>query len=93
MWCIFVFASDGEKRCPNKFQKRENCFSLDGNLCSEYDRLQVGLTGFKCRCEYVFCGAHRLAEQHDCDFDYKRAGRKHLAESNPLIQASKMDKL
>jgi len=55
--------------------------------------VQVGLTGFKCRCEYVFCGAHRLAEAHKCDFDYKTVGRQQLAESNPLIQAAKMDKL
>ena len=55
--------------------------------------MQVGLTGFKCRCEYVFCGAHRLAEAHNCDFDYKTVGRQQLAESNPLIQAAKMDKL
>jgi hypothetical protein len=54
---------------------------------------KVGLAGFKCRCEYVFCGAHRLAEAHNCDFDYKTVGRQQLAESNPLIQAAKMDKL
>ena len=48
--------------------------------------LQIGLTGFKCRCGYVFCGSHRLAEAHACDFDYKTAGRDNLAKANPLIQ-------
>jgi len=48
--------------------------------------LQIGLTGFKCRCGYVFCGSHRLAVAHACDFDYKTAGRDNLAKANPLIQ-------
>ena len=48
--------------------------------------VQIGLTGFKCRCGYVFCGSHRLAEAHECDFDYKTTGRDNLAKANPLIQ-------
>jgi len=67
-------------------QRPGRCY-MDG--CNK----KVGLTGFKCRCEYVFCGAHRLAEAHKCDFDYKTVGRQQLAEINPLIQAAKMDKL
>ena len=51
--------------------------------------VQIGLTGFKCRCGYVFCGSHRLAEAHECDFDYKTAGRDNLAKANPLIQVRK----
>lgn len=58
-------------------------------LCNK----RVGLTGFKCRCDYVFCGAHRLAEAHDCSFDYKKVERQRLALNNPLIAASKVEKL
>ena len=57
-------------------------------LCSK----RVGLTGFKCRCEYVFCGAHRLAEAHNCSYDYKKVERQRLALNNPLIAASKVEK-
>lgn len=53
---------------------------------------QVGLTGFKCRCGFVFCGPHRLAEAHTCDFDYKSTGREHLAKANPLIQADRVQR-
>ena len=53
---------------------------------------QVGLTGFKCRCDYIFCGAHRLAEAHDCSFNYKQMERQRLAQNNPLIQAAKMER-
>lgn len=54
---------------------------------------RIGLTGFKCRCDYVFCASHRLAEAHDCSFDYKKVERQRLARNNPLIAASKVDKL
>ena len=54
---------------------------------------RVGLTGFKCTCEYTFCAAHRLAEAHDCSFDYKTTQRQRLAQSNPLISAAKIQKL
>ncbi|KAK9800361.1 hypothetical protein WJX73_010297 [Symbiochloris irregularis] len=74
-------ASPSDDRPPQKNPGR--CFS-----CNK----RVGLTGFKCRCEYVFCGAHRLAEAHDCPYDYKKIERQRLARNNPLIAASKVDK-
>ena len=49
---------------------------------------KIGLTGFKCRCGYVFCGTHRYAEAHACDFDHKALGREILTKNNPLVQAS-----
>ena len=52
---------------------------------------KVGLLGFKCKCEYVFCGEHRLAEAHECDFDFKASGKKLLAKQNPTIAPSKME--
>lgn len=56
-------------------------------------RKRVGLTGFKCRCGNTFCGAHRYAEKHSCSFDFKAAGRAAIARANPVVQASKIDKL
>ncbi len=55
-------------------------------------RKKVGLTGFKCKCGLMFCGQHRYAEAHSCGFDYKETGRAKLAESNPLVQASKVQR-
>ena len=54
---------------------------------------RVGLTGFKCRCEYVFCGSHRLPEEHHCNFDYKTAGREQLTKNNPLVVPAKLNKV
>lgn len=46
---------------------------------------KVGLTGFECKCNYIFCSKHRHAEDHDCDFDHKGRGREILAKNNPNI--------
>lgn len=54
---------------------------------------KVGLTGFKCKCGDVFCGQHRYAESHNCPFDYKGVHKEKLASSNPVVQASKVQKI
>ncbi len=57
---------------------------------------QVGLTGFSCKCEpegAVFCSTHRYAEAHGCTFNYKAEQQKRLEASNPVVQASKLQKL
>ena len=48
---------------------------------------------FSCRCGYEFCATHRLAEDHECSFDWKGMGREALTKANPLVQASKVDKI
>ncbi|XP_010533741.1 PREDICTED: zinc finger A20 and AN1 domain-containing stress-associated protein 1 [Tarenaya hassleriana] len=60
------------------------CFS-----CSK----KVGLTGFKCKCGSMFCGVHRYPEIHDCQFDFKEAGRDAIAKANPVVKAEKVDKI
>ncbi|EKX54477.1 hypothetical protein GUITHDRAFT_159135 [Guillardia theta CCMP2712] len=54
---------------------------------------KVGLTGFHCRCDNVFCSAHRYSDKHDCSFDYKAAGREQLAKANPTVAAAKIEKI
>lgn len=54
---------------------------------------KVGLLGFKCRCDYVFCSTHRYSDKHDCSFDYKTAGKAQLAKANPVVQGSKINKI
>lgn len=78
-----IAATAGEGGQPVQ-KNTSRCFS-----CNK----RVGLTGFKCRCGYVFCGTHRYAEKHDCSFDYKSAGRQTLAKNNPLVAAAKIEKL
>ncbi|TKW11090.1 hypothetical protein SEVIR_6G210700v4 [Setaria viridis] len=53
-------------------------------------RKRVGLTGFRCRCGELFCGAHRYSDRHDCNFDYKGVGRDAIARENPVVRAAKI---
>ncbi|KAM0939695.1 putative transcription regulator A20-like family [Dioscorea sansibarensis] len=56
-------------------------------------RKKVGLTGFRCRCGVTYCGTHRYPEMHGCSFDFKAVGREAIAKANPLVKASKLDKI
>lgn len=56
-------------------------------------RKKVGLLGFACRCGGTFCSLHRFADKHVCDFDFKKADREQIAKNNPLVIASKIDKI
>jgi len=50
----------------------------------------VGLTGFRCRCGELFCGAHRYSDRHGCSYDYKGAGKDAIARENPVVRAAKI---
>lgn len=54
---------------------------------------KVGILGFPCRCGLVFCGSHRYADAHACTFDYKAAAAAQLTKANPVVAASKLDKV
>jgi len=49
--------------------------------CWKCDK-KVGYLGFKCKCSYVFCGAHRHFSDHECDFDYKSYDRNKLIKNS-----------
>ena len=48
---------------------RKRCFG-----CNK----KVGLLGIECKCSYVFCNAHRLPENHECEFNHKQSGKDKL---------------
>jgi hypothetical protein len=73
----------GEEEKPVQ-KNRNRCF-----CCNK----KVGLLGFDCRCGYVFCSGHRHAADHDCTFDFAALDRKKLSKDNPLVAASKIEKL
>jgi Mg2+ and Co2+ transporter CorA len=70
---------------PNKVQiNKSRCMS-----CNK----KIGLLGFKCKCEYLFCSQHRYSDRHDCTFDYKELGKELLNKANPVVISSKIDKI
>jgi len=64
----------------------------DKTRCFQCNR-KVGISGFECRCDYVFCGKHRYAQEHNCRFDHKQRHKDALARANQQVIASKIDKL
>jgi len=72
-------------------KKDERPKQANPNACWKCNK-RVGLLGFPCRCEYVFCSSHRNADDHDCCFDFKSLDRQRLEKANPKVAGSKMEK-
>merc|ERR1719410_2095728 len=73
--------AEGEKEGK---KKKNRCLSC---------KKKVGLTGFTCRCGGLFCSIHRYSDKHDCTFDYKELGAEEIRKSNPVVVASKVQKI
>ncbi len=67
-----------------KSKKRNRCFA-----CSR----KVGILGFECRCEGVFCGEHRYPHTHQCSVDVKEQNRAKVDKANPTVATAKVEKL
>mmetsp|Transcript_19743 Transcript_19743/g.48907 ORF Transcript_19743/g.48907 Transcript_19743/m.48907 type:complete len:191 (-) Transcript_19743:326-898(-) len=63
---------------------------VNTNRCYSCNK-RVGFTGFKCRCEFTYCAAHRHSTKHNCTFDYKALGRDAVAKANPAVIKDKVD--
>ena len=67
---------------PKKQVNTSRCFA-----CNK----KIGLLGFKCKCEFVFCATHRAEDKHSCAFDYKAQGKELLTRLNPVITPKKLE--
>ncbi|TNV75421.1 hypothetical protein FGO68_gene15595 [Halteria grandinella] len=67
-------------------------FQENTKVCWQCSK-RVGLLGFTCKCQYVFCGKHRYAEEHLCTFDHVTQQREILERSNPLVRSEKVKKI
>lgn len=54
---------------------------------------KVGLLGFRCRCDFVFCSKHRYAEEHGCTYNYKEAQKEKLSADNVKVVGSKIERI
>lgn len=52
--------------------------------------IQVGMLGFECQCEKLFCSAHRHPDTHSCEVDYKAIGRDRLRRDNQKVEADRV---
>lgn len=76
--------SDKKKSTKKKKKKKARC-----GVC----RSKLGLTGFKCRCDNMYCDKHRYADDHSCTFDYVSMHKEQLTKDNPVVVAAKLEKL
>mmetsp|Transcript_23817 Transcript_23817/g.48386 ORF Transcript_23817/g.48386 Transcript_23817/m.48386 type:complete len:210 (+) Transcript_23817:54-683(+) len=81
---VAVAATPPPPEPPKKQVNTSRCF-----LCNK----KVGLLGFKCKCEFVFCALHRHSDTHSCAFDYKAQGKELLTRANPVIAPKKLDSM
>ena len=44
-----------------------------------------------CKCSKAFCGAHRHAECHNCDFDYQAKTQRDLSNALVKVRADKVE--
>ena len=65
-----------------KKQKKNRCY-----VCNK----KTGLLPFTCKCnkEKLFCSKHRIPEEHNCTFDWKKETREKLEKENPQVIADK----
>ncbi|KAF5401261.1 Zinc finger A20 and AN1 domain-containing stress-associated protein 9 [Paragonimus heterotremus] len=66
--------------------------STQTNRCYECHK-RVGLTGFQCRCGFLFCGYHRYTDRHNCTFDYQEQAQQEIRKANPTVMGEKIRKL
>jgi len=77
---------------PMIVEEKPKPVEKETNKCNKCSK-KVNLLGFKCKCENTYCKAHRLPEDHDCEYDFKQAGIAKLSKDNPVVVASKLQKI
>ncbi|CAI9739567.1 -type zinc finger 6,AN1-type zinc finger 5 [Octopus vulgaris] len=71
-----VGGEDPQSSEANKKPKKNRC-----HTCKK----KVGLTGFRCRCEGLYCSLHRYSDKHSCTFDYKEMAQEQIRKNNPVV--------
>lgn len=89
-----LFQSRDEIKCIEEKRVEPPAGSLQKNRrrCWEC-KVKIGLAAVQCRCGYTFCGKHRYAEEHCCEFNFKSAGKRKLEEENPRVVPSKVARI
>jgi len=73
-------------------EEKPKSVEKETNKCGKCSK-KVGIMGHKCKCESTFCKAHRLPEDHDCEYDFKQVGKEKLAKDNQQVVASKIARI
>lgn len=83
---------EGESSSSQQDESLEKDQKKKKNRC-HICKKKVGLTGFPCRCNGLFCSVHRYSNEHNCTFDYKQLGAQEIRKNNPLVVGEKVKKI
>lgn len=70
-----------EEKKSALLKKKKSC-----SFCS----IKVGIYGYTCRCNNLFCTKHRLPETHSCTYDHGELDKERLREKHSQVIASKL---
>lgn len=88
-----VFKTHDEIKCEEKVvEPPAGSLQKNRRRCWEC-KVKIGLAAVQCRCGYKFCGKHRYAEEHSCEFNFKSAGKRKLEEENPRVVPMKVARI
>ena len=71
-----------ENKTETKPKKKNRCFNCNA---------RIGLTGFKCKCNEMFCAKCRNPEAHSCTFDFSEEKNKQLKSNLFIDPKDKID--
>ena len=46
---------------------------------------KLGIVKYNCNCGKFFCVIHKMAENHNCTYNFQKEGQKKIEEKNPVI--------
>jgi hypothetical protein len=62
--------------------------------CAHPDcKRKLKLTDCDCRCGKRYCDSHRVAEDHNCQYDYKGHGMAALEKQLVRVQADRLERI
>jgi AN1-type zinc finger protein 5/6 len=65
---------------------------VKNNSCKICGKI-VGIFGFDCRCEHIFCTKHRIPESHNCTYDFKENGKLFLQNTMVKVTKNKIENI
>uniref|UniRef100_A0A5S6QRL7 AN1-type domain-containing protein n=1 Tax=Trichuris muris TaxID=70415 RepID=A0A5S6QRL7_TRIMR len=83
---------NSDKRTTEGGQTNKKANITNTNRCG-ICRKRLGIIPFLCYCGNAFCKQHRMPEDHNCSFDFKKIGRETIRKNNPKILPRKIEKL
>ncbi len=82
--CVFQKANVPNEKPTPSILCQDRC-----HACNK----KTGLMGFQCHCGRWFCSRHKNAEDHNCAFDYKKAGKATLSKDMPKTVANQLERI